>query len=108
MTFVVSFSLEFGAASLQLFLSLHRMQAARVQLQQVSGVLLCFGSGDCPLEARARRAPAAVAGGHGNKFHHVERNVFIAPRPYIKTGNLFHRSPRSLINFYKKLLTADD
>src|SRR5207248_8461043 len=84
----LGFSLELGAASLQLFFPLHRMQAARVQLQQMISVLVCFGSGDCPLEARPRRAPAAVARGHGNKFHHIQRNVFIAPRPYIKTGNL--------------------
>ena len=53
-------------------------QALAIELEQMVGVVFGLGSTASALEADAGGTGAAIAGGHGDELHEVERNVLIA------------------------------
>src|SRR5258708_30044924 len=75
-----------------LLLSLHRRPALAIQLEQMRGVLLRFGCRTRALKPYAGRSGPSVSRGHGNKFHQIERDIFIAPRAPMCGWTFFHES----------------
>src|SRR5438045_9722896 len=60
-----------------LFLGLDCLQAASIELEQVIGVFLGFGSRSAALKADAGRTGAPITGGHRDKFHQIKGNIFV-------------------------------
>lgn len=54
-------------------------KAPAVELKQVCSVVLWLQRSSS-LKADTSANPFAIAGSHGNKFHHVERNIFVPAR----------------------------
>src|ERR1035441_4920000 len=65
----------------------HRLQAASVEFQQLSSVVFGLGGGAGALEADSSPSGLAVTGGHGDEFHEVERDVFVATGAERKTSD---------------------
>src|SRR5579864_3273811 len=76
-----------------LLLRTHCAQALPVQLQQTSSVVFRLGGGAGALKSHARRSSASVSGGHGDEFHQIECDVFVAARVARACGgNFVHES----------------
>src|SRR5208282_1853850 len=68
---------------------LHCRQALPVEIQEVAGVV--FGLRDrVALKTSARRTGFSISGGDSDKFHQVERDVFVATRPHTDTAPFLH------------------
>src|ERR1019366_6359938 len=70
-------------------LSAYRLQATAVEFQQMGGVILGLVGRTGTLEADSGPSGLAVAGCHGDEFHEVESDVFIAAGAQGKNGH-FH------------------
>src|SRR5271154_4966002 len=66
------------------------------------GVVLRLGGRTAALEADSSAGSFAVASSHGNEFHEVERDVFIAARAKRKTGH-FHDKNSSVNNEIRRV-----
>src|SRR6266496_2123207 len=77
----------------KLILSPDPAQAPAIQFGHLLGVVFRLGGRACALKSHASRGGASVAGGHGDKFHEIECDVFIAARRARACGwSLFHDS----------------
>src|SRR5580658_10612238 len=72
-------------------LSTNGLQASAVEFEQVCGIIFGLSGGSAALEADSAAGGFAVAGGHGDEFHEVERDIFVAARAERKTGCI-HKS----------------
>ena len=70
-----------------LLLALHGAEAAAIEFQQVSGIVLGLGDG-AALEPGAGRAHLSIAGCYSNELHHVEGYVFVTAGTNGDAGNL--------------------
>jgi hypothetical protein len=73
--------------------SAYRLQATTVKFEQLSGVILRLGGRACALEADSGPSGFAIAGGHGDKFHEVKRDVFVAAGAHRKSGHFHDETP---------------
>jgi hypothetical protein len=67
----------------------HRVQATPIELQQMGRIIFGLGGSASTLEANSGPDGLAVAGCHGDEFHKVERDVFVATGAQGKSG-YFH------------------
>src|ERR1700733_10702869 len=74
-------------------LSAHRLKASSVEFEQLSGVVLRFGGRACTLKADSGPSSLTIAGGHGDKFHEVKCDVFVAAGAPKKGGRFHDQTP---------------
>src|SRR5215469_4989971 len=83
-----------------LLLPANRSQAPAIQFEQLVGIVLWLGSRTGTGETHAARRGAPVARGHGDKFHQVECNIFVAAGcARTRGGCFFHDSFSSTGNY---------
>jgi hypothetical protein len=79
-------------------LSRNCLQTLPVQFEQVACVFLGLGGSGATLEAGARAGSAAVTRGHGDEFHKIERDIFVATCSGGSAGGFFHESVSVYVN----------
>src|ERR1700687_5972295 len=70
-------------------LTTDRLQATPIEFQQMGRVIFGLGGRASALEADSGPDSLAVAGGHGDEFYEVKRDVFVAAGAQGKRGH-FH------------------
>src|SRR5262249_7936769 len=82
-----------------LFLSINGRQAARIELQQVAGIVLRFIL-RAAVKACAGCRGLAVVGGGGDELHHVQGNILIPARADHSCKRIHGSSKSSLAILY--------
>jgi hypothetical protein len=92
-----------------------RSQAPAIEFEQLIGVILGFGRRSRAGESDAGRGRSSEAGGHGDKLHQIEGDIFVAAgSARTRGGCFFHDSFSSsgnngdLVVFVEVLQPAND
>src|SRR5580658_7932537 len=82
-----------GSITRSQLLPAHRLKASSVEFEQLRGIIFGFGGRACALKADSGPSRLTIAGGHGDKFHEVKRDVFVAAGAHRKRGRFHDQTP---------------
>src|SRR3954463_12642299 len=82
----------------KLFLAFNRVQATGVEREELFCLIFAAALGRRALEARGAASGFAVAGGHGDKFHKIQGNIFVPTRAERGSNDFGHESLLQIIS----------